>query len=74
MDQDADAPDTPAAVEARGGADLRDGAGRFRPGRTGNPRGRPRRGPAEAALAALLARARADGARVTVTFDLPRAA
>jgi hypothetical protein len=68
MDQDAAAPDTPAADEPR------DGAGRFRPGSTGNPRGRPRRDPAQAALLALLARARADGGKVTVTFDLPRAA
>ena len=61
-------PSTPASDEPR------DGTGRFRPGTSGNPRGRPRRDPAQAALLALLTRARANGGRITVTFDVPRAA
>ena len=39
MDQD-DAPDTSADDEAAAAADIRDAAGRYLPGCTGNPRGR----------------------------------
>ena len=63
MDQD-DAPDTPADE----GHDTRDDDGRFRPGVSGNPRGRP---PGSRRVLGL-ARALAEAGVVTVVMADPR--
>ncbi len=57
-------PDTPATADD----DTRDGAGRFLPGRTGNPRGRP----PGSRRALGLARALAEAGVVAVLMADPR--
>ena len=46
----------------------RDRRGRWAPGQSGNPRGRPKDDPAVKEIAVLLTRARYAGATVTISF------